>query len=262
MDLSSWTRIPSWEWPPEVGTEVLRALEDTQRDPAERLVAANLAGQIAMDEPELFRVLSAIVADRGETDALRARSAIALGPGLEMADEDLDFDPDDSPISLEIVAEAQRRLRSEFLDAGNSKEVRRRILEGSVRNPQDWHLQAITEAWESGDPEWKLTAVFCMQYCRGFSEQILAALEDDDEEVLYQAVAAAGNWELRKAWPRIEAILTSERPDKDLLLAAIEAAVFVHPNKAAPLLVELMDHRDEDVVDAVHESLAFAGLDL
>lgn len=42
------------------------------------------------------------------------------------------------------------------------KEVRRRVLEGSVRAPQDWHKDAITEAYAGNDELWKLTAVFAM----------------------------------------------------------------------------------------------------
>jgi hypothetical protein len=51
------------------------------------------------------------------------------------------------------------------------------VLEASVRAPQDWHLDAIREAYSSTDEAWSLTAVFCMRFVRGFNEQILEALE-------------------------------------------------------------------------------------
>jgi hypothetical protein len=45
-----------------------------------------------------------------------------------------------------------------------------------VRAPQDWHENAVGSAYASGDDTWKLTAVFCMRFVRGFDGQIVEEL--------------------------------------------------------------------------------------
>ena len=83
-----------------------------------------------------------------------------------------------------------------------------------------WRANRSTDA----DRAWRLTVVFAMGYVRGFDAQIVAALEDADAEIRYEAVGAAGNWGVAAAWPYVANLLTSAAADKPLLLAAIEAA--------------------------------------
>ena len=109
------------------------------------------------------------------------------------------------------------------------------------------------------DEDWKLTAVFCMQFIRGFDKQILESLKSQNPDIHYHAVCAAGNWGIDAAWPHIAALVTSEETEKELLLAAIEAAAFILPHKASEILSPLLESDDEDIVDAVYEALAMAG---
>jgi hypothetical protein len=136
--------------------------------------------------------------------------------------------------------------------------VRRRILEAAVRAPEDWQSQAIRTAYANDDPEWKLTAVFCMRYVRGFEKQILEALQSSDPKVHLEAISAAGNWVVDAAWPHITALLASSATSKDLLLAAIEAVATIRPREAGPLLVDLVDSEDEDIADAADEAMSMA----
>jgi len=69
----------------------------------------------------------------------------------------------------------QDTLHRLYLDNSNPKEARRRILEASVRAPENWHHNAINSAYSSGDKDWMLTAVFSMRWVRGFECQILEA---------------------------------------------------------------------------------------
>jgi hypothetical protein len=97
-----------------------------------------------------------------------------------------------------------------------------------------------------------------MRFVPGFEDQILEALTSPNQDIYYQAVCAAGNWEIDAAWPHIETILRADSVDKPLLLAAIEAAVSVRPQAAVGLLTELTDSEDEDIADAAFEALAMA----
>jgi HEAT repeat protein len=131
-------------------------------------------------------------------------------------------------------------------------------LEASVRAPQEWHPDAIRAAYSSEDEAWRLTAVFCMRYVRGFDAQILEALESENPDIHYEAVCAAGNWGVEAAWPRIAALVVSGETDKPLRLAAIEAVASIRPQEAPEILEDLTDSEDEDIVEAAYEALAMA----
>jgi hypothetical protein len=168
-------------------------------------------------------------------------------------------DADDILLSEGVFLEIQQSLRELFHDADVPEDVRRRILESSVRSPEDWHRDAIRAAYSSGDEAWRLTAVFCMQFVSGFDDQILESLESDSPDLRYEAVCAAGNWELEAAWPHIAALVTGDGTDKPLLLAAIEAVASIRPEEASSILGDLADSDDEEIAEAVFDALALAG---
>jgi hypothetical protein len=58
------------------------------------------------------------------------------------------------------------------------------------------------------------------------------------------------------AWQHIAALVGSEKTDKDLLLAAIEAVAVIRPEEASEILLDLTESDDEEIVDAAHEAIA------
>jgi len=237
---------------------LLDALRDDGLAPSDRMIAVELAGNFVVVNDELVAELVSVVADAGASQELRARAVIALGPALESGDTD-GFDEDyGAPISERCYLETNQALRELFRDAELPKDVRRRILEASVRAPQDWHREAIRDAYASADEDWKLTAVFAMEFVPGFDDEILEALASENDEIEFQAIYAAGAWGLDAAWRHVSGILASDCDDKALLLAAIEAVASIRPEEAGMALVDLMDHDDEDVVEAAHEAMAMA----
>ena len=207
---------------------------------------------------ELAAALISVLENGRQPQEIRARAAISLGPVLEQVDIDRFDDSEDLPITETTFRRIQESLRRIYMDAGAPNEVRRRALEGSVRVPQTWHRAAIGAAFASDDEAWKLTAVFCMRFVKGFDDQILEALNSTDPAIHYEAVVAAGNWGVEAAWPHIAGVLASESTDKPLLLAAIEAVPTIRPHDTADLLGDLLDSDDEDIIDAVQEALAMA----
>jgi hypothetical protein len=263
MDLNDLKDTPPWEWPRDAAKKFLAILRNPQAGAAERLVAADLAGDMVAINDALVDALLAIVGNAAEPEELRAKAAISLGPVLEQADLEMgdagEFDdPDDVPISEKTFRKIQQSLRKVYLDNSVPKLVRRRILEAAVRAQEDWQTQAIRTAYASDDPEWKLTAVFGMRYVRGFDKQILEALESSDPKIHYEAISAAGNGEVDAAWPHIAALIASPAISKELLLAAIEAVATIRPREAGPLLVDLVDSEDEDIADAADEAMSMA----
>jgi hypothetical protein len=167
-------------------------------------------------------------------------------------------DADDVVISERVFHAIQQSLGELFADADVPEGVRRSVLEASVRAPLDWHRHAVRNACADDDNVWRLTAVFCMRFVRGFDDQIVEALESNNPDIHYQAICAAGNWAVDAAWPHIAALATSARTDKPLLLAAIDAVAGIRPQEAAAVLADLVDSDDEDIVEATFEALAVA----
>lgn len=262
MDLESLHETPAWQWPKDAGSTIYKALVNRQASESKRLAAAELAGDLVVMNEEIATALLAIACSSDEPEELRGRAAIALGPVLEQASNE-EFegefdDPEAVPISMNTYEEIKSTLEKLYADASIPKYIRRRILEASVRAGEDWHASAIRAAYASGDRDWMLTAVFSMEYIRGFDDQILESLGSADVDIHYHAIRAAGNWELGAAWPHIIKLLQDPATPKPLLLAAIEAAGSIRPKEAGECLVHLADSDDEEIADAADEAMSIA----
>ncbi len=265
MNFNELKNMAPWEWPEDADRIILKVLRDGNADAFDRITAAHMAGDMVVINDELSENLLAIVRNSEESEPLRSQAAVALGPVLEYIDT-MGFDDDvfemeeedPPPISENTFRKIRESLRKLYMDADMPKEVRRRILEAAVRAPQSWHQEAVRGAHANNDSDWQLTAVFCMQYIPGFEPQIIEALESQDPEIYNEAITAAGQWGIDAAWPHVTAILTSKAPDKDLLFAAIDAAVGIRPREAVPFLADLTASDDPDIEDAVMEAISMA----
>jgi hypothetical protein len=249
---------PPWDWPEGTAEKLLCVLRDEQAAEPDRLLATEMAGNFTVVNDGLVEALLAILRNSEESKEVRARRAVSLGPVLEYADTEGFDDPNDVPISERHFQRIQESLRELHMDAQIPKEIRRRILEASVRAPQDWHQNAVRAAHASGDDAWKLTAVFCMRFLRGFDEQIVEDLDSRNPDIHLEAVLAAGIWGVGAAWPHIAALIQSGSTPKSLLLAAIEAVPSIRPREASEVLSRLIESDDEDIIEAVQETLAMA----
>lgn len=257
-DLQFLEAAPPWDWPTDTADVLLERLRDKTASEDERVLAARLAGEPIVTNEALVGALLDIVGVEAEPEELRAQAAISLGPVLETVDvEGADF-PEDLPISEPAFRKVVNGLRAIYADESAPKLVRRRVLEAAVRAPQEWQHDAIAEAYESGDPEWRLTAVFAMRWVRGFDDEILEALESPDDDLQYEAIEAAGSWQIDAAWPHVVGLLQSKKTEKSLLLAAIDAAANIRPEEAGSVLVDLSESRDDDIAEAATEAMAMA----
>src|SRR5271167_2664009 len=178
MDLKALKDTPPWDWPAGTAEKLVNVLRDEQATVSDRVLATEMAGDFTVVNDELVEALLAILRNSEESKQVRARAAISLGPVLEYADTEGFDDEGDVPISEPTFQGIQELLHQLYRDAHIPKEVRRRILEASVRAPREWHENAIRSAYSSGDEMWKLTAVFCMRFLRGFEEQIVEELDN------------------------------------------------------------------------------------
>ena len=257
MNLKDLQNTPPWDWPRDAGTLIHKTLIDARANPSDRLVAAELAGDFTVINDELADALMAVLSSPGHPEQLRAKAAISFGAALEQADTVEFDDPDDVPISESAFRKIQNSLHTLYLDESNPKQVRRRILEASIRAPGKWHPNAIRAAYSSGDKDWMLTAVFSMRWVGGFDDQILEALKSTDAEIRCEAVKAAGSCELDAAWPHIVALVNDPRTAKGLRIAAINATN-IRPREARELLEDLLASEDEEIAEAAAEAIMMA----
>lgn len=260
-DIEVLNSIPSWEWPEDADSIILEVLTDSSADESDRVLAAGLAGDYVVINDNLADALVTILENDQETDTLRSTAAISLGPALQDTDIhgfDECTEPDEITISENMFSRIRKTFKTLYENTDIHKEVRRRILEASVRAPEDWHKEAVKTAYSSGDEDWKLTAVFAMRWIRGFDDQILESLENSNPEIHHQAVCAAGDQELSDAWTHVSDLILSETTEKDLLLAAIDAIAGINPHDAGMVLVGPAESEDEDIAVAAMEAMRMA----
>jgi hypothetical protein len=256
MNISELNELDPWEWPDDAAATLRQTLEDDGAPLEQRVLAAELAGEIFVINEEMAHLLLGLVRRPDVSANLRCVAALALGPCLEEGDT-MGFD-DEPPLSEEAFRRVVGEMRLLYHDAQIPDEVRRHVLEAAVRAPQDWHAGAIRAAHVSDDPAWRLTAMFCMQYIRGFEAQILETLHSDDEPLLYHAVCAAGTWGLEGAWERVVALALDKKVERDLRSAAIHAAATIRPAAIDAALGELQDDADEQIAEAACDALTLA----
>ena len=259
MTIKEYSELEPWEWPEGAAKEFLKTLKDRRANADDREAAAEMAGDIVAINDQLATALLAIVGDAAEAEHLRARAAISLGPVLELGDTMEFDDPDDVPISEQMYHRILESLEHYYNDLSFPKEVRRRILEASVRATQEWHEDAVLKAYATGDRDWVLTAVFAMHYVAGdWEKQVMESLNSQDEEIHFEAVRAAGGREVEAAWPHVVSLVKQAKTPKELKLAAIEAVSEIKPAEAERVLAPLLESRDKDIVEAADEAIAMA----
>lgn len=261
MDLRELLEAPPWDWPSDTAHRLLGVLHDPGTTSAERLIAAELAGNLTVVNDELAIELVSIAASKADAPDLRAKAALSLGHVLEKADFETEDDPAYAPIQRRTFRKLKEQLKKIFLDESEPVEVRRRMLEVSARAPQTWHGKAIREAYQRGERDWMLTAVLCMQWVRGFDNEILAALKSPDPEIQKEAVEAAGRWSMSAAWRQVAHILRDKHAPKRLRLTAIAASPEIRKEEAAALLQELTRSEDREIAEAADEVLLSMVLD-
>ncbi len=254
--------IPPWEWPGNAGEMLKEVLDDPSAVLSDRLIAAEMAGDLVVFDNDLAATLLIVVSNNDEPVELRKKAVISFGPAFEHVDLYEFDDPDDIVISEEVFHKLKKSLKHLFYDASVPEEVRRSILEAVVRAPEDWHTAAVRAAFGSSDEPWQLTAIFCMRFLEGFDPQILKSLKSNNPNIRYHAIAAAGNWELQEAWPSIQGLFSDPDIDKRMLFAAIDAAAGIATPEAISALSRCLTSDDDDIVEAAEEALTMLSLDV
>jgi hypothetical protein len=86
MDLKTLQETPPWDWPTDAANRFQEILINYRADESDRLIAAELAGNLTVINDRLAETLMTIIRNPDEVEQLRATAAIALGPVLDLAD--------------------------------------------------------------------------------------------------------------------------------------------------------------------------------
>ena len=235
-------------------------------DPAVRAHALEEIAPIVDDA--LARELLRFARDPARGEEERGQALIVLGPALEECHDEespdgaLEAAPPggegwwDLPLSDGGYREVAEELRRIYLDGGMPKLVRRRALEAAVRAPRDWHREAAATAWRSGDPEWRVTAVFAMGHLPGFEGEIDEAFRGEDPVVRQEAMLAAGRSPAGKdLGGSILDVAADRKASAEERLTAIEALAELQPDGAFEVLDELRDDPDPEIAAAAEAAL-------
>ena len=258
-DLERLKELPPWEWPADARETILACL--AHEDAGAREAAAYMASALVDDQ-----VAEVLLARCQEDEAaeVAGAAAIALAPTLEEGyiefgdgeDDAPAADPEMVPISLEMYRQARETLRAVYQDQARPKLTRRQALEASVRAFDPWQEEAVRACMAAGDPEWRLTGVYCMAFVPGFQAEILQALEDHHVPVRRAALMAAGEQEVEAAGPAVLAVARDQEMALDLRVVAIEALAHLNPPGSEEYLSVVAAGADEDLAEVAEDALA------
>ena len=116
MDLKELKETPPWDWPEYVGKTFLEILAADQADASDRMLAAELAGDLTVIDDELVDALLCILQSNEESGELRGKAVLSLGPVLEQVDLTDSNDEDIVEAAYEAMAMAEGRSGDEFDD--------------------------------------------------------------------------------------------------------------------------------------------------
>ena len=115
-------------------------LEDRQAEESDRLLAAELAGEVVVIDDDLAGTLLSLVGDAAASEPLRCRAALSLGPVLEQ----MDLDGDDDFLGLDEEVLGAPPISEHTPSAGFRRRCARGIWRMTFRRKCDatsWKLR-------------------------------------------------------------------------------------------------------------------------
>ena len=138
---------------------------------------------------------------------------------------------------------------------GKPVEVKRRALEATAPLSLPQIKQAIMEAYHSGNPGLKTSAIFAMgRSCNSsWLPILLKELTSGDTELRYEAAGACGELGEKEAVPYLIELVND--PDIEVQLVAIKALGKIGASEAKGCLEQCLDNPNEIVQQAAEQAL-------
>jgi HEAT repeat protein len=139
--------------------------------------------------------------------------------------------------------------------------IRRRALESLGYSSREEINPMIESAFYSGNEDWIITALFAMGRTANakWNSHVMEMLENDSNEIRYEAARAAGELELHDATERLVELLNDS--DSDIRMAAVWSLSQIGGEGVRDTLEELYDETEDeeeaDFIDQALENLLF-----
>ncbi len=188
------------------------------------------------------------------SEVVRAAAAAALGKFVLMGELE------------EISTSAFERTYTQLMECYRNEvhdEVSQEILRSLAYCSKKDVVALIQQAFNSGKKGWKTAALEGMGRLADarWKEPILATFSDEDDEIQFEAIRAAGELELKAARKPLLVMLAEETYNNDLRFQIIWALSKIGGELVRDALHDLLEHSDdEDEIDVLE--LALENLDL
>ena len=179
--------------------------------------------------------------------SVRAAAATSLGAFALLAEfEELPVGDADK------VAKA---LLTAFNNKDEQMAVRCRALEAVSALSRPQVEEVIRQAYQSGDTEFKASAIFAMgRNCnRNWLPILLKELRNTDPQMRFEAARACGELEAEEAVPKLIELIKDS--DSEVRLSAIASLGRIGGNRAKEALHECLDSQDELISEAAQDAL-------
>lgn len=209
----------------------------TDPDPRVREVALRLLWE-SEDVGLVAKMLQMVENDPAEK--VRAAAATSLGQYIYQGE-------------LEEIPEAVlHRIEEKLLEITTStsepKLVRRRALEAMGFSSRPEVKPLILAAYDNNDQEWLVSGLFAMGRSANASwiPSVMEMLDSDNEEVLFEAVRAAGELEAPAARRPLLKLVKSEPEGSEIRMAAIWSLSKIGGEKVRDTLEKALDKAEDD----------------
>lgn len=221
-------------------------------DPRAREVALRLLWE-SEDSSLIHKMIEMV--DHDSAEKVRAAAATALGQFVYLGEVE------------EIPEAALHRIEDKLLGiittTSEPKLVRRRALEAMGFSSRPELKKLIMTAYNNNDREWLVSALFAMGRSANTSwiPSVMEMMDADDEDVLLEAVRAAGELEAPGARRPLLKIVKSQPEGSEIRMAAIWSLSKIGGEKVRDtfekLLEESEDEEELDILDEAMENLEF-----
>ncbi len=216
-------------------------------EPDEIVRAAAVSGLWELETPSFGKRLLKMAAE-DKSAHVRAAAAAGLGAYLQEAEEDEHAIPQSKPIVDLLLAR--------FRDPNEDLEVRRRALESVAFAGDERAHSAIQEAYDDGEQEMRVSALFAMgrSYDSSWTPIVVRELKSAVETVRYEAAVAAGELSATDALPHL--IKMVQGPSIQVREAAIWSLGQIGGREARRVLEGALESDNEELQEAAEDALA------
>lgn len=219
----------------------------TDPDPRVREVALRLLWE-NQEVGLVAKMLQMVENDPAEK--VRGAAATALGQFIYLGELE--------EIPEAVLHRIEKRLLEIAASASEPKLVRRRALEALGFSGRPELKPLLLAAYNNSDPEWLVSALFAMGRSANSSwiPSVLDMLDSDNEEVLFEAVRAAGELEAPAARRPLLKMVKSQPEGSEIRMAAIWSLSKIGGEKVRDTLEKALEEsEDDDEIEMLEDAL-------